>query len=604
MDSLFITDNNIFYEKAKAEFKIHVKNGLIISSSFLSAEEIQNFNADLNSNEVKATQLMLDEIKQREKELQDVNFKTNRYLSKNNKSDPTFYYLFYNYHSFVEPCYVLALFLEKFEQQFEKITAITFNLSDEFKYIEKVAPRFIKCKNLIYKFRTNKHLLYRKWILNIKKIFYFTTGIFNKYFFHKNLFPKTDKKRLLLVLYNIAHQHEMLKELLKKIDDKKDIDINVVHLSWGGDKDHAKSLNATLKTKFLTYYIWKFRSFNFIDHTDFYKSMAHLEETFSVFKKYNVLSNPDVLYSWIGQMFSLAKPDVCLHVGVSDVGRIITDVARYFKVPSINLEYGLACEDPSMSTRIKFTVRACLGLNSANLWKKYNDPSEYIIPIGFTKLDKAQDKIKMYDKAKVFKKHNLDLNKKTVFFASTYAMETNKQYDFEKQNLVIHLSQLCNKYSWNLLIKKHPLEFDNFLREILKKNNYPNQVVLEHSEIEILEAAYYSDLITNQMSSIVIEALFLNKPVCYLTNSKNKSLAEYMTPVILGEIPRFTNMNDFEKYVVSLFSDETFNQEVKNKLNSIREKYIYKSDGLASERLMKIIQLLLNGKTDFLKEIE
>ena len=41
--------------------------------------------------------------------------------------------------------------------------------------------------------------------------------IFNKYFFQKYLFPKTDKKKLLLVLYNIAHHHEMLREFLKKI---------------------------------------------------------------------------------------------------------------------------------------------------------------------------------------------------------------------------------------------------------------------------------------------------------------------------------------------------------------------------------------------------
>lgn len=604
MSAFFITDDPIIFEKSRIEFKLYFKNGLIISSSFLSEEEVQKFNANLNANEIEATALTLDDLKKKEKELSKLNFKTNRYLSKSNKSEPVFFYLYNNYTHFVAPCYVLALFLKEFERRFSKITSIQFDLSEEYLYIKKIVSFFITCNVLSYRFRANKQLLYNKRILQIKRIFYFASGILNKYLFYKKSFPKLNKKKLLFVLYNIAHHHDILKEVLKKIDNQKEIEVNVVHLSWGGDKNHAKSLNATLSTEFLTYNIWKFRAYNFVNHSDFYKHAEQIEDSFTIFKKYDVLSHPEVLYSWMGQMYSFIKPDVCLHIGVSDIGRTITDVSRYFNVPSINLEYGLTYEDPTMSTKIKFTVRACLGSNSIRLWKKYGDPSDYHIPIGFTKLDQAADKIKLYDKKKVFKKLGLDPDKKTIFFASTYAMDANKQYDFEKQNLVMNLSALCNKYSWNLLIKKHPLEFDNFLKEILIENNYPNQVALEHNEIEILEAAYYSDLITNQMSSIVLEALFLNKPVCYLTNSKNKSLAEYMTPVILGEIPRFTNMNDFEKYVVSLFGDKAFYQEVKSKLNSIKEKYIYKSDGLASERLMQIIQALLDGRNDLLWKIE
>lgn len=603
MSDLFITDNNLAYKHSTVQLKIYVKNGLIISSSFLSLKKVEEINANLNANEIEATELMLADLKSKETQLSKVNFRANKYLKSNNSSDPTFFYLFYNYTHFVTPCYTLALLIKELEKQVEKITSIKFDLTDELSYFKIIAPNFIQCQNLSYIFRASVGLLLNKWKLKFKTTIYYIIGIINKYIFHKHLFPKSNKKKLLLILYNIAHHHEMLRELLKNEVNQNEVEVDVVHLSWGGDINHSESLNASLKTEFKSYNIIKFRSYNFISHSDFYNSIIRLEPTFRIFKKYNTLSHAEVLYSWIGQMINLAKPDVCLHVGVSDVGRIITDVSRYHKVPTVNLEYGLTFDDPLMSTNIRFTVRACLGTNSVDLWKKRNDPSDYIIPIGFTKLDTATNKIESYDKAFTFKKYNLDIGKKTIFFASTYAMDANKQYDFEKQNLVSYLSELCNKYSWNLLIKKHPLEFDQFLKEILEKNNFPNQIVLEHNEIEILEAVYYSDLITNQMSSIVIEALYLNKPVCYLTNSKHKSLSDYMTPVIKGEIPKFTNMIDFEKYVTSLFLHEAFNTEAKNKLNSIKEKYIYKSDGLASKRLMQIIQALLDEKPHLLNEI-
>ena len=597
---LFITDNLLLYTKNSGPHKILVSNSLLVNCSWLREEEIGEFNKTLNTIEIDARNLMLKDLYSTLEKLSGKHFSVNPYLGTRKVEDQTHFLLYLNFNHFLPGSYALLELYQRVINGSDKtFTALELHLDENFTYCAELFKKNQAIENIDLKFYSNFNPLKNKLKRFLKSQYYLLSNIFQSPII-KTKKTGTNQKHLLFALYNVAHHHDLLKTVLQLTSNRPDLHISIVHISWGGDADHAAYIQKSEATNIDVYNITQFRDYKKYRHDDFYAALKKINTYFGVFEKYDLISETDISYTWMANAFKQLKPDACLHIGIFNVGRVMSDVARYHKVPSINLEYGLAFDDPAMESNIEFTLRACIGADAVELWKKHKDPSVNHEAIGFCKLDEVVQLLPSFNKELFYKKNNLDINRKTIFFASTWAPDINKIYDFEKETIINQLSDVCHKNNWNFIVKKHPLEFDTIAHDALVKKNYEHQRCFEHIEANLLELVYYCDLVTNQLSSIVIEALYFNKPFCYLTSRDGTSQADYMTFIKDGSVPKFNTMAQFEAFAQLVLSEEN-KQEYLIKINNLKEKYIFKSDAKASERLLEAILDLSNhsGKYNY-----
>lgn len=381
--------------------------------------------------------------------------------------------------------------------------------------------------------------------------------------------------------------HIVLERFYELVKKSKEVHLTLVVLSSGIAKNKAidaqnfSSQNITV----LDYTL--FRNGNNQNHSDLYKQLESWHPAYAIIRKQKLIENLEDHYAWIGTAIEAVKPDVCFTVSLSETGRAISDAARYFSVPCVNVEYGINTDDPLyFNSNTNFTIRACIGEANQLIWKKRNDPSEQHYNIGFCKLDKLIDF--KPNPADFFQRNKLDATRPSLFFASSWT-SSNKSYDLEKQTLVDELSKLCHKRNWNLLIKKHPAETDSLVKDIIDRSNFANQLVFNHADITLHELVCYCTVATTQSSSMFAETLYFEKPFCFLNKSKEGGITELYTSINEdGLFETYRNMEDFERFVEQLMQPEEL-IKFKTKAQKLKEKYLYKVDGLSSERLLKLL---------------
>ena len=295
--------------------------------------------------------------------------------------------------------------------------------------------------------------------------------------------------------------------------------------------------------------------------------------------------NLEIYYSYFDQIFKQLKPDVCVNDNTGEIGRALSDVSRFYKKPSVNVEYGLFSDDAiHMESNIEYSIRACLGQSSIDVWKKRNDPSLEHKAIGFLKLDNLD--LSIFNKQYFFKKNNLSDNSKTIFFASTWG-GTNELYNEEKKAIVLQIAETAKLKNLNFIIKKHPAETDNFLEETLANFPYENIKVFQHAELNLYEALRYSDYITTQFSSISVEALYCKKPTIFFNLSEENSFVDQLTMKDEFFIFSVKNKEEFEEKIDFI---EKNSEKLREEIEKATEKYLYKTDGKSSERLLDLLK--------------
>jgi CDP-glycerol glycerophosphotransferase (TagB/SpsB family) len=173
---------------------------------------------------------------------------------------------------------------------------------------------------------------------------------------------------------------------------------------------------------------------------------------------------------------------------------------------------------------------------------------------------------------------------KTIFFASTWG-GTNGVYNDEKVQIVQHLLQICEANNYQLIIKKHPAETDNKLDELMKKHQYHSFKIFNHGELNLYQALAATDVLITQNSSISAEALYYHKPVMFV-NLTDQLIWPDLLPFIHEKFAfNVRSLTDLEKNIIFIFDNlDTIANEVKQHA----DKYIYKPDGNASQRLLDL----------------
>jgi surface carbohydrate biosynthesis protein len=216
---------------------------------------------------------------------------------------------------------------------------------------------------------------------------------------------------------------------------------------------------------------------------------------------------------------------------------------------------------------------------------KYGYPKEKVVVTGQPRYDLLYYADKIYDKKQIFKQLELDPNKELIVWTTqTHGLSLEEN----KKNINAIYSTAKALKNVQLVIKLHPGEDQG--AALYKKNESFNPII-KGKEMDTYALLYACDLMITRHSTTAMEAVALNKPVIVLNLSGEQDPVEYVEEgVALGVYKE----EDLKSAIEKLLQDDS--ELAKNRAKYI-EKYLYKIDGKASERVVNVIgEMIANGR--------
>ena len=573
MVDIFITDSRKQYQNSTHSNKILYLDGFIGDCTLVSRSQIDEFNNSLVGIEDEANRLMLAQLDEDVRTVIEnrYEFCANRFVSGLSDVDKVTSLLFNSHKHFLSAKYLFQLVLEKFLEHFQLSAALVLVLSEKYSLTRDLP---FKIKSAHY-YRSYSNVYFK---VLIKQVYYFFRKAFSK-----KLSPT--KTNIAIFLYDIHNEFDLFRRFIELVKKQNKLAITVVVVDSGNPQEKKVDPSIFAGGNVSIVELYKHKVNLLTNYNAFYDACKKINPLYSIYKKARFSELEDVQYGFVNNVISHISPDVCMYVNVQEFGRVVANVSSHYGIPSICVEYSFFFDTYNIEKRIKFHTRACISEVSVQNWIKHHDPTPHHEIIGFCKIDDWQEKLMQKNQAindRVF-----DNNNRTVFFASTWAPNPNSPLLTEKVKIVQQLSELCAQNNWNLIVKKHPSEFDGLIDALLKDNKHNNQKVVEHHEMPLFDCIYHSDFVCTQNSSVFVEALYLNKPFSYIsTNSENRwaSLSYFSRE---KEVGTFGSVEEYGKYVLANAGDEAY-RKLQADFLRLQTKFLYKTDGKASERLLEL----------------
>jgi hypothetical protein len=582
MVDLFITDDREKYDQSSQPKRILYLDGFIKNSNFISKEELENFNDKVVGMEDEACRLMLETLDRDTSTMiyKGLKFEGNKFISKLPPVQKVHSALFTFHKHFVIKKYLFQLILDQFLLHFSLVyDSFILYLSEDY-YLTQALPYTFTSISYYSAFKN----VYPKYLA--RQVYYSFRRLLSR-----SKWPK--KTHIAIFLYDIPNEFEILKTFMEIAQKNHNIAITMVVIDSGNAKE--KKVNTLMYEggNVKVTYLYEDKAPLFTDYNDFYACCAEVNPLYSIYRKARLCELETIQYGFINNVIQKLSPDVCLYLNIQEFGRMLSNVCHTYRIPAICVEYAFAFDTYTMEKRIKFDVRACMSEVTAMNWVKHKDPSPVRDIIGFCKIDDWKEKLTLRQQSQ--KGKPFDNNRKTILFLSTWAPNPNSTLLTEKTKIVEALSDICHRNNWNLLVKKHPSEFDKLVDDVFTKNNYPGQRVVEHVAMTLFDCAYFSDFICTQNSSAFIEALYLNKPFSYITvNGENlwANLSYFSKEKVVGN---FGSMEEYEQYLL-VNTEEVAYKKLLIEFIKLQSKFLYKIDGKASERLMQLAMSFIKNK--------
>ncbi len=566
---ILLTNSAEVYEQSNTD-KFLTDGFVIVRSSVFDEKQIAEFNAKLNGTENEASRLMIQELEFVCHNFP--NFKASAFLeTRKSNYDKAYALLYANFKEYITRKYLIELLVEHLLQTVQKPVSFNFNFDEA--YQSMLFSEKLRTIGEI-EIRTSKHPASKRLL---KKVFY-TWSRFKR---RKKQPNKPGKIRIGLFIFDTANDIELFKTFFKLVKSDSTVHLDIIQIESGISPEFAASALPYACENISVYKLQDFRAPLIGGYDDFNKTLGKTFPQYIHFANAHHQLSSETYSSFINAALSELKPQVVLYDNTGEVGRQLTDTARYHKIKSANVEYGLFSNDfIHMASNIKYDVRFCLGEESISIWKDKKDPTEKHIPVGFLKLDHS--KPANTDPISEFENHDFN---KIIFFASTWS-GTNSLYNLEKTTIVKELIELCDKNSWGLIIKKHPAETDTLIDQ-MKAVKQSNVFLYQHHEAQLFEILEKCDIVCTQNSSITAEALLHHKPTIFYNKSAQAGLAEL--------IPMSK-----EPFVYFASNPDQFEEIVTNKIPSLSSeiyentlsKYLYKTDQKASFRVLEELKQL------------
>jgi len=208
-------------------------------------------------------------------------------------------------------------------------------------------------------------------------------------------------------------------------------------------------------------------------------------------------------------------------------------------------------------------------------------PEDSVVVTGQPRYDTLYHADKIYDKEKKIREYNTNLEHKIILWTT----QCHGLSDEENiKNFKVIFETMQNLKDRTLIIKQHPGEgkrYTKMIRNYLEK--YKANAIITPKDSDTYELLFVCDLMITRHSTTAMEAVALNKPVVILNLSGEPDPVEYvMEGVALGVYSE----EDLRPAIEKLLKDDS--ELARNRAKYI-EKYLYKIDGKATERVVDLI---------------
>ena len=220
------------------------------------------------------------------------------------------------------------------------------------------------------------------------------------------------------------------------------------------------------------------------------------------------------------------------------------------------------------------------GIKFKDMKKDVKDSKEIKIT-GQPRYDILYHADKIYDKEKFIKKYKINPDHKIILW-TTQCHGLSEEENIKNFKTVFETMR--NLKDVTLVIKQHPGEGRRYTKMIGKYlNKYKLNAVVMPKDSDTYEQIFVCDLMMTRHSTTAMEAVALNKPVIILNLSGEPDPVDYVKEgVALGVYKE----EDLKPVIERLLKDDS--ELAKNRKRYI-EKYLYKIDGKATERVVKLI---------------
>lgn len=216
-------------------------------------------------------------------------------------------------------------------------------------------------------------------------------------------------------------------------------------------------------------------------------------------------------------------------------------------------------------------------------------PKNSVIVTGQPRYDILHFANDIYDKNSIFNHFNIDPNKKLiVWITQTHGLSLNENI----KNISALYAAVKPLQNVQLLIKLHPGEDQK--APLYRKNTIVQPIIVD-GKADTYALLYACDLMITRHSTTAMEAVVLNKPVIILNLSGEPDPVDYVEDGVAIGVYDESNLRTT---MVELLMDDSV---LVNKRNDYIKKHLYKIDGKATERIVKLVEKMIDyGKNDTL----
>ena len=298
------------------------------------------------------------------------------------------------------------------------------------------------------------------------------------------------------------------------------------------------------------------------------------------------------------------KPDlVLITCGYCQLGRAAVIAGKLKGVPTLEIQHGVIhpyhsgyiyAKDeipPEGNVKLSYCLipdkTAVYGNYQKDLLTKVSTyPANSVVVTGQPRYDILCHIDKIYSKEKFLSKYNINPAHKVILW-TTQCHGLNDEENAKNFKAVFRTMQ--NLKDVTLVIKQHPNEGKRYTKMIKDYlNKYGIDVVIPPASSDTYEQLFACDLMITRHSTTAMEAMALNKPVIILNLSGEPDSVEYVKEgVALGVYKG----EDLKATIEKLLKDDS---ELAKSRKKYIENYLYKIDGKATERVVKLIEGMIN----------
>jgi len=234
------------------------------------------------------------------------------------------------------------------------------------------------------------------------------------------------------------------------------------------------------------------------------------------------------------------------------------------------------------SDSVKSDYFICAGEYFKEL-KEYSNVAKNVVVMGQPRYDILTRADKIYDKNKIISDLGLNPAKKIVLWCTqTHGLSLDENVSSIS---AVYSTMASIKGDTQLVIKLHPGEDQN---APLYHGNSQCEPIILGKDVDTYALLFACDLMITKHSTTAMEAVILNKPVIVLNLSGKPDQVNYVREGVALGVYDPANL---PSAMGKLLDDSSIFQE---KRGEYIKKYLYSTDGKATERVVNLINILLD----------